>query len=85
MAATSRYRIVFALVLALLGAALLAYGASFHAATVLAKEGDTAPAVATSEPSLIKEVTVGGVERDEAGQVRKTYGGSEAAPKACPT
>ena len=84
MAATSKQRIIFAAVLAVLGMVLLLYGLSSHAATVQAQAGDTAPAVVASEPSLIKEVTVGGVKRDESGQIRKTYSG-EQTQKACPT
>ena len=83
MAATSRSRIILAVVLVVLGVALLVYGVSFHAVTVYAKAGDSTPAVA-SEQSLVKEVTVGGVERDESGQIRKTYSAGQA-PKTCPT
>ena len=39
---------------------------------------------AMSEPAATQEVARGGLTRDESGQVKKTYEGTEA-PKACPT
>ena len=84
MAANMKLRFALAGVLVVLGLALLVYGVSFHTATVQAKSGDSAPAVVASERSLVKEVTVGGVQRDADGTIRKTYSGSNA-PKACPT
>ena len=77
-------RIVITFALVLMGGALLTYGVSFHKATIEAQADDGAPAVAQSEPALIKEVTVGGLERDASGQIKKTYTG-EQAPAACPT
>jgi hypothetical protein len=77
-------RIVIAFVLVLLGVALLTYGVSFHTATIEAQSGDGTPAVAQSERALIKEVTVGGLERDASGEIKKTYSGDQA-PAACPT
>ena len=54
-------------------------------------EGEPSPVVdvvaqaePTSEPTVTQEVARGGVTRDEAGQIKKTYEGKEA-PKACPT
>jgi len=44
----------------------------------------TAQAEPTSEPAVVQEVARGGVTRDEAGQIKKTYEGTQA-PKACPT
>ena len=77
-------RIVITFALVLMGVALLTYGVSFHEATIEAKASDGTPAVAQSEPTLIKEVTVGGLERDASGEIKKTYTG-EQAPAACPT
>ena len=37
-----------------------------------------------SEPAVVQEVARGGVTRDESGQIKKTYEGTQA-PKACPT
>lgn len=77
-------RIVMVLVLVLLGAGLLAYGVSFHAAAIDGQTGADGTAVMQREPNLIKEVTVGGLERDTSGEIKKTYTG-EQAPAACPT
>lgn len=77
-------RIVIAFALVLTGAALLAYGVSFHTATVEAQTSDGTPAVVKSEPALIKEVTIGGLEREASGEIKKTYTGQQA-PAACPT
>ncbi len=93
-------RIVFALVLMVAGAGLLAYGLVHNSVTVWSKSAhppeipalDGEPSVTpiaaqseiASEPAITQEVARGGVTRDESGQIRKTYEGT-AAPKACPT
>ncbi len=74
--------ILFGLLI-LLGVALLTYGAFFHSTNVSPEQEDGSPALAKSEPALIKEVSVGGVKRDESGKIKQTYTGK--APKACPT
>ena len=65
------------------GVVLLIYGVFFHAAVIAPAGDDTAMASATRETSLIREVAIGGLERDESGEIKKTYTGQ--APKACPT
>jgi hypothetical protein len=40
-------------------------------------------ASAESEPSLVREVTVGGVVRTPSGEIKRTYSGQ--APALCPT
>jgi len=65
------------------GLLLLLYGAFLHSASITPAEGDTAMASATGEISLIREVAIGGLERDASGQIKKTYSGQ--APEACPT
>ena len=40
--------------------------------------------MAFTQPAVTQEVARGGVTRDEDGQIKKTYEGTEA-PKACPT
>jgi len=79
-------RIVIAFLLVLMGVALLTYGVSFHAASIEPQASADAAAVvaAQSEPALIKEVTIGGLERDSSGEIKKTYTGDQA-PAACPT
>ena len=79
----AKTKIIVLGVLVLLGAALLAYGAFFHSTNVLPQQGGDSAAVAKSEPALMKEASVGGVTRDEAGKIKQTYTGQ--APKACPT
>ena len=74
--------IIFGLLI-VLGAVLLGYGAFVHSTNVAAQQQDQAVTVAKSEPALIKEVTVGGVTREESGRIKQTYTGE--APKACPT
>ena len=78
-------KVVVFCVLILLGAGLLIYGAFFHSATVSAQQQGDAKVFAKSEPALMKEVSVGGVERDESGEIKQTYEVGEEAPKACPT
>ena len=74
--------IIFGLLI-LLGVALLTYGAFFHSVNVSPQQEDGSMTVAKSEPNLIKEVSVGGVKRDESGKIKQTYTGK--APEACPT
>ena len=83
MANPSGYRKLISFVLALGGAAVLAYGLFFHTAVISSAEESAEPAVAKREPNLIREVAVGGLERDASGEIKKTYSGQ--APEACPT
>ncbi len=69
--------------LVLCGAALLVYGVFVHAAVISSAEESDAVATAQREPALIREVAIGGLERDDSGEIKKTYAGQ--APKACPT
>ena len=64
------------------GAVLLIYGLLFHSALISSAE-DTKVTSSQAETALIREVTVGGLARDESGQIKKTYSGK--APEACPT
>jgi hypothetical protein len=77
-------RIATAFLLILMGVALLTYGVSFHAVRIEPQTSAEGTAVAQSERVLIKEVTVGGLERDASGEIKKTYTGNQA-PAACPT
>jgi len=71
--------------LVLFGAALLAYGAFFHATTVSAQQDGKPVMLAKSESALIKDASVSGVKRDETGKIKQTYEIGENAPKACST
>ena len=80
---TKKTKIIIFSLLILFGAALLTYGAFFHSTNVLPQQEDGSPALAMSEPALIKEVSVSGVKRDESGKIKQTYTGE--SPKACST
>jgi len=83
MAKTARVARLTSCVLVAAGAAALIYGVLFHSTNISPAQGTDSPASAKAEPALIKEVTVGGLERDASGQVKKTY--TDKAPQACPT
>jgi hypothetical protein len=74
-------RAIIPIILLLLGVALFVFGADFHRKEVYSENGEAI--VATGEFGLIREVTVGGIRRDELGNIRQTYTGK--APSACPT
>jgi len=80
---TKKTKIIIFGLLILLGVALLTYGAFFHSTNVLAQQEDGSPTLAMSEAALIKEVSVGGVKRDESGKIKQTYTGEST--KACST
>jgi hypothetical protein len=95
-----RGRAVLAPLLVVVGVGLVAYGFFHNSIAVLSKppsppvvtvsDGEPTPVQAapqvqpTSEAAVVQEVARGGVTRDESGQIKKTYEGTEA-PKACPT
>jgi len=83
VAVTDKTKIIVFSLLVLLGVVLLAFGQFVHSADVLPQKDGGSPALARSEPALIKEASVGGVRLDESGRIRQTYTG--AAPKECPT
>ncbi|MBN1806051.1 MAG: hypothetical protein JW837_12445 [Sedimentisphaerales bacterium] len=80
---TRNKKIVVFFLLILLGAVLITYGVVFHSTNVLPQNDDGSPAIAKSEPALIREASVGGVKRDESGKIKQTYTGQ--SPKACAT
>ena len=63
------------------GFILVFYGADFHRVNVYSEDGTSV--TGRAEFGLIREVTVGGIRRDELGNIRLTYTGK--APEACPT
>ncbi len=75
-------RIILSVTLLLAGLTLLAYGAAFHPSIVLPEKEDT-PAMAKSEPALVKEASIGGLKLDGLGNIRLTYTGTP--PKDCAT
>lgn len=74
--------IVFGLLI-LVGVVLLAYGVFFHSENILPQQNEDSAMLVQSEPALIKEVSVGGIKRDESGRLKRTY--DKTPPKACPT
>ena len=80
---TRNRKIIAFFLLILLGVVLITYGAVFHSTNVLPQNDDGSPAIAKSEPALIKEASVSGVKRDESGKIKQTYTGQ--SPEACPT
>ena len=68
-----------------LAVALLVYGLFIHSMFVVLPEGADYPALIKSETLLIKDVTIGGVVKDETGGLRQTYTDITKAAAACPT
>ncbi len=80
---TKKTKIIIFSLLILFGVVLITYGAFFHSTNVSPQQEDGSPALAMSEPALVKEASVGGVKRDESGKIKQTYTGE--APEECPT
>ena len=79
------WKIVVVSLFVLLGAALLCYGAFLHDATIKVPDKEKTIELVKSEPALIKLASIGGLKRDESGNIQQTFGEQEKAPKACPT
>jgi hypothetical protein len=75
-------RKTFITCLIMTGALLLAWGLLFGTQEVFPQHTDS-PTTFEHESALIRNVTFGGIIRDEYGKIRKTYTGKP--PKACPT
>jgi hypothetical protein len=73
-------RQTISIVLLGLGFSMLLYGYNLHVLPVYSKDSDKG--LATQESALVKEVSIGGLKRQE-GKLYKTYSGKP--PKACPT
>ena len=80
---TKNTKITIFCLLVVLGIVLLGYGAFVHSVNVFPQHQDGSPALAKSEPALIKEASIGGVARDESGNIKQTYTGKP--PKECAT
>jgi membrane protein involved in colicin uptake len=79
-------KIIISFLLFSIAITLFIYGVFFHNINISPQQYDgsaTLVASVASEPALIKEVSVGGVKRDDSGKIKQTYTGQ--APKACPT
>ena len=87
---TPRQRLLSCLSLLTLGLVLIVWG--FVRSTAVGQPDNSSDpsnlaieTTAISEAQLIKEITVGGVARDESGKIKKTYGPGEKPAQACPT
>lgn len=76
-----KLQILVPCVLTALGVVLVVYGADIHRVQVYSEDGTSV--AGRGEFALVKEVTIGGIRRDESGNIRQTYTGK--APSACPT
>ena len=75
-------RTALSLLLVLVAVTLIGYGLR-PSATVASSGDGQVEATATSELAVTKEVARGGLERDDSGQIKKTYEGKP--PEACST
>ena len=80
---TRKGKIIIFGLLILAGVILLAYGIFFHSKNILPQQNEDSAVLVQSELALIKEVSVGGIKRDESGRLKRTY--DKAPPKVCPT
>jgi hypothetical protein len=80
-----KYKGILLISLITLAVALLAYGLFIHSMFVVLPEGADYPALIKSETLLIRDVTIGGVVKDETGGLRQTYTDITKAAAACPT
>ncbi len=69
----------------LLGVALFSYGAFFHSTEITTPVKGGSVTTFKQEPALVKDVSVGGVIRDESGEIKQTYLEGEKPPETCPT
>jgi hypothetical protein len=69
----------------LLGVALFAYGAFVHSTEITTPVEGGFITISRQEPALVKDVSVGGVIRDESGKIKQTYLEGEKPPETCPT
>lgn len=74
-------QVIIPLALVLLGVTLAVYGMGFHRMEVFFEKGESL--TIESEGAVVREVTIGGVRRDESGNIRQTYTGKP--PSTCPT
>ena len=74
----------FPILLILAGLLLLGYGLFYHARSVAIPEPNGKRTDRVSEYRLVREVTIGGLERTGSGNLRRTYGGG-SGPALCPT
>ena len=80
---TRKNKIIVFYLLVALGIIAFTYGAFYHSLDVSPQQEDDSTILTKSEPALIKEASIGGLNRDEFGRLKRTY--DKTPPKACPT
>jgi hypothetical protein len=82
-------RLLTTIVILMAGAAVLSIGMSRSVEVknlpTTDKKADYKPVLSLSEPSLMLDVTIGGLMRLESGDIQRTYGGDVKAAALCPT
>ncbi len=69
----------------LLGVALFSYGTFIHSTEITTQVQGDSITVNKMERALVKDASVGGVERDKSGQIKQTYKQGEKPPETCST
>jgi len=80
---TKKNKIIFFCLFIALGIIAFTYGAFCHSLDVSPQQEDDSDILTKSEPALIKDASIGGLQRDEFGRLKLTY--DKTPPKACPT
>ena len=75
--------IVVSSIILLIGSILLINGLFFRYIKIVPQSESNASVFVLSEWTVTKDTTVGGLIRDNAGRIKRTYTGK--SPQACPT
>jgi len=78
----TKTRIIIVSILILLGGALFYYCAVFHPIEITTQMKGGSTTVTASEPTPVKETSIGGVERDKSGQTKQSHSEGKPRPKA---
>ena len=78
----TKTRIIIVSILILLGGALFCYCAVFYPIEITTQAKVRSTTVTGSEPTPVKETSIGGVERDKSGQTKQTRSEGRPRPKA---
>jgi hypothetical protein len=82
---TKLVKIIIVGIFILLGVTLFSYGAFIHTTKIITPVKGGSVTAFKSEPTLVKDASVGGVARDETGQIKQTYSEGEKPPETCST
>jgi len=70
-------------IILLIGLIILIHGLFFRYVKIVPQSESNASLFVLSELAVTKDTTVGGLFRDDAGRIKRTYTGK--SPQACPT